>query len=454
MSEEYIADYLSAVVPLLAWVQSNDWFDAYQAHFDYFYEELANTFGESVSDVLAYLPTPLWARATRCCFEDFLTTDYDSDPRNVLDHYLDVVGMDLEEADVDFLIAFRRSVVSVYHVIERTPFGTVTLRDVSGGTGPVEIEDENATAALVPGDTISTRIVTFNGMDYHAGSILVLSETILETFKEGFEGAVKEEINKLEKYLRKDLRQMNLARQRVIRSAAPVLAGMWVLSCLEALDDAPLIANDDESDAVFEATVSYSSTLESVIEWLDAHPDTDRPIDKEFLWFWLNDRENPDASMKAMVWISGDEIWLESSAASRIEEVAKILLVEFGDANAEIIIRVVGDDNDDEIDWDEDEQPASPLTDEEISAQRELIHQNMDVYLRQLLDMPVEELKNQVPREMAKSAKGRKRLIKWLSAVQETFRKAPAQACISDYDLSWIGKELNLDIDRQSSLFD
>ncbi len=107
MADEYVPSYATAVLPVFAWVQTNDWVDAFGAHVHEFYNGLVELFEEPANDVLEELPTPLWARAVRCCFDDFLTVEYEANPSNVLDHYIDEFGSGLESADADFLAAFR-----------------------------------------------------------------------------------------------------------------------------------------------------------------------------------------------------------------------------------------------------------------------------------------------------------------------------------------------------------
>lgn len=463
MGDEYVAGYDTAVLPVLAWVNSNDWMETFGAHTGDFYRELVEAVEAPVFDILAQLPTPLWARAARCCFDDFLTVEYDTSPTNALDQYLDDVGMDLADADVDFLIAFRTSVVRVYYVVDRIPYGSVVLRDLSGGTGPIQIEDEMLTAALSAGDNIATRIVTVKDRDYLAGSILVLADETLEIFKQAFEAAFKEEMRSVEKYLQKDLRQRNLARQRVLKGAAAAVSGMWVANVLAALEDTAPLANEDDPETVFQATIPYDSKLEKIVDCLEAHTDLDRPIPKEFFWLWHTDRTDPEASLKAMVWISGPDIYLESCERGRIEEAVATLSGLLGDSVEEATIEEIGADIDGWEDLDEDEEEddeddewllPAPSTDEEELVFRKRIHSFLDHQFRSVLDNPVPELKEQVPRELAKTVKGRKQLSKWLASVEARLRADTDQVGLADYDTKWMWKELGIETQRQSSLFE
>jgi hypothetical protein len=460
VSERYEAEYATAVMPILAWVSSNHWMDVYENYTHNFYSDLTDVFDAPIEEILAALPTPLWARAARCSFDDFLTEKFEPSPSNALDQYLDEIGMDLEEADVDFLIAFRTSVVRVYHVVSRTPYESVILRDLTGGAKPVQIEDEMLTAALSTGDNIATRIVTIKDKDYLAGSILVLSDEMLETFKHGFELAFKDEMRSVEKCLQKDVRQKNIVRQRVLRGAARAVSAMWVASVLLALKESPLAANEDDPDTSFQATIPYDSELEPIVECLDAHPDLERPIANEFLWLWHGDRADPETSLKAMVWFSGQDICFESCERSRIEEAIGILRGLLGDFLGEATIEEVDSEIEGwgELDEEEDEEDAGPfpgpMPDEDESAFRKRIHEYLDDQFRSLLENPVPELGERVPRELAKTVKGRNRLRKWLASVEGRLRSSTDQFGIADYDLKWIWKELGMEAERQCSLFD
>ncbi len=465
MADEYVPSYATAVLPVFAWVQTNDWVDAFGAHVHEFYNGLVELFEEPANDVLEELPTPLWARAVRCCFDDFLTVEYEANPSNVLDHYIDEFGSGLESADADFLAAFRNSVVRVYYVDGRTPDESVVLREVSSGARSVQIEDELLTAALTGGDTIATRIVTVGDKDYLAGSVLVLGEAALEGFKEWFETAFKEEMRTVEKYLQTDLRTRNAVRQRLLTGTSSAVSNMWVTTVLATLMDTAPLANDDDPDTVFQASIGYESEIEPLVEYLEAHPDLDRPLPKELLWLWHTDGADPEASVKAMIWISGPEIVLESCARSRIEAAVGTLLDVLGGAAGEVKIREIErevevrfdlDEEEDDEEEGEDEPWPVPalLPGEDESALHERIHAFLDHQIGTTLDHPVSELRDQIPRELAKTAKGRKQLTKWLASLEARLRAHSEDLGLPGYDFTWMWKELGLESHRQSSLFE
>ena len=64
------------------------------------------------------------------------------------------------------------------------------------------------------------------------------------------------------------------------------------------------------------------------------------------------------------------------------------------------------------------------------------------------------ELKDLVPRELAKTAKGRKQLIKWLTLLEARLGASMDPVGLADYDLRWMWQELGIDEHRQSSLFE
>ncbi len=453
-----MASYDTAVLPVFGWVNSNDWIEAYQSHFEDFFGEIAEVTGAPIQAILGELPMVLWARAARCGFEDFLNTQYEGSPSNPLDHYLSEVGMDLAEADVDFLVAFRNSMIRVYDVVDRIPYDKVVLRDLADGASLTQIEDEMLTAPLSAGDHIATRIVTVAGKAYLAGAILVLSDETLENYKTAFEYAFKEEMRNVEKYLQKDLRQRNIIRQRVLEAAGPMISGMWLASILSDLGDSLLLSKADEPESTFQAIISYDLQLESLLELLDAHPDLERALRGEFFWLWHTDRSTPGSILKAIVWLSGPEILVESSNAGRLDEAVNSLAELLGDSFLEASIRQLDDelDEDDEEDDDDEDFPLlpMPLNDEEASVFRGRVHNYLDEHYRSLLDSPVEELNDRIPRELAKTAKGQKQLNKWLQSTEAQLHANTDQIGLADYDLRWIWKELGIESMRQSSLFE
>lgn len=460
MTEQYVAGYDSAVFPVLDWILSSDWADTYKDHLEEFFKGLSETVEVPVQAILAELPTPLWARAARCCFEDFLNTEYEATPSNALDQYLDEVGSNLSNEDVDYLVAFRTSIVRVYLVVSRTPYESVVLRDIADGTREIQIEDLMSTAALSAGDHIATRIVTVAGKDHLAGAILVLNALTLEAYKEGFEVAFKEELRSLEKYLQKDLRQRNIVRQRVLQETGPIVSGLWVMTILATLDESAPFANEDDPETLFQAVIPYNSQLETIVDVLDTLPDLDRPFEGELIWNWHTDRLNPDASLKALVWISGPDICLESCEQTRLADVVAILKGLLGESIGEARIWEPSAEFDDiedlEDDNEEDEDPFFdlPMDEAELLVFRAKLHQYLDDNYLSLLDSPVPELDGQVPRELAKTKKGQKKLSKWLVSLEASLLSNADFVGVADYDFSWLYKELGMASDPQSSLLE
>ena len=70
---------------------------------------------------------------------------------------------------------------------------------------------------------------------------------------------------------------------------------------------------------------------------------------QEYFWAWHSDRSNPDASLKATVWLSEPDICLESCEQERIEDAIRVLEELFGDLIEDVDIEeiLVEDDGDD-----------------------------------------------------------------------------------------------------------
>jgi hypothetical protein len=460
MSEEYVPDYASAVMPVLGWIMSNDWMGRYSSYFGQFFGPLGDMIGGSVEEIVGELPTPFFARAARCVYDDFLTVEFEPDRSNVLDEYLSEVGPELPEADVDFLLAFRRSFVTVYHVVDRTPYKSVVLREMSGVDRPILIEDELLTCGLSPGDKIATRIVTMNGIDHLAGSILVLDQDTLAAVDHMFEIAFKESMREVPKYLRNNPEQKGFVRQRVLREAGPIISGFWVVSVLATFENL-VLANEDDPETCFQGMITFDSEWEPIIECLDSHPELERPRAQEYFWIWRMSQEDPKASLKAHIWLSGTEIILEACELSRVEEATESLAKLIGDAVVEVMIGEV--DNEIE-DFDESVEDGAapedewlkplPMSDEEERAYRQRVHAFLDHQLGTGLDSPLTELNNRIPRKLATTVKGRKQLTEWLTKMEAQFKSDTSPMGLAEYDLGWIWKELGIESHRQSNLFE
>ncbi len=466
MNDVEIEGPIPPIVGFMNWMPGTDWVASFQDHCGEFFFELEDIFKAPSNEVVAMLPTYLWTRAMGLCVEDFATVEYNETPSNPLDQYLEEEGESLDEISVEILIRLRSSTVHLYSVVDRTVGGLVELKDLTGDPTPIFIEDDWSTAFLQSGDRIATRIAKFEGKHILVGTVLALSQLEADTFLEGFQTAVKEELRQVPKYLQKDMRQKNLARQRVLRDMATVFAVLWIMEMFRGLDSLEEFVAEDEPDDLYEATFPLRISPESVKRYLDSQDEIDHPVSKEAIWFWVEDRANPEAGLRATIWLGPENLMVESCYLSRLLDAIHLLQesfpVELGEPTLRDVNAHLGGmaaQFADEEDVEDDEHNVGPLIPmprpgEDVEAFRQRMHAFLTEIYGKILDEEHVGLGNKVPRELATTSKGRKQLSKWLTSVESKYHSDPSNPGMGDYDMRWMWKELGIESQYQNSLFD
>src|SRR4051794_31453677 len=97
------------------------------------------------------------AQLIGCAFEDFLTREFGPDGRNIVDGYLERRGWTEPVAAKRHLQALRRSVMSVYEVVDTTPGSHFVARDLVRGGEPVRVRDKLGSRSVARWDRLPAR---------------------------------------------------------------------------------------------------------------------------------------------------------------------------------------------------------------------------------------------------------------------------------------------------------
>jgi hypothetical protein len=89
----------------------------------------------------------------------------------------------------------------------------------------------------------------------------------------------------------------------------------------------------------------------------------------------------------------------------------------------------------------EEPPPPSGLSEEE---ERKFVHETLDRHYRAVLDQPVPALGDVSPRESAKTAEGRERLVGWLKGLENSNAQLGSGSAMASYDASWLWEELGV----------
>lgn len=74
--------------------------------------------------------------------------------------------------------------------------------------------------------------------------------------------------------------------------------------------------------------------------------------------------------------------------------------------------------------------------------ERNILHANLERHYANLLDEPVPTLGNITPRQAAKTAKGRQKLVNWLKYLENSAAKD--MSSMGGYDLTWMWSGLGI----------
>ena len=75
---------------------------------------------------------------------------------------------------------------------------------------------------------------------------------------------------------------------------------------------------------------------------------------------------------------------------------------------------------------------------------RSIVHEMIDRYYRRLLDEPIPLLGHVAPRECAKSAEGRRKLVAWLKNLENHAAQHDPPDPMAGYDATWLWEELGV----------
>ncbi|MBI3760179.1 MAG: hypothetical protein HY269_10575, partial [Deltaproteobacteria bacterium] len=89
---------------------------------------------------------------------------------------------------------------------------------------------------------------------------------------------------------------------------------------------------------------------------------------------------------------------------------------------------------------------SPPLPPDEL---KKVVHQGLTDHYRRTLDEPVPALGNRAPRQAAKTAKGRDKVVAWLKLLENSSGRHEPDDPMASYDFTWMWEELGVAEHRQ-----
>jgi hypothetical protein len=450
---------VNSLAGLMKWLGRDEWRDAFNeildrhlrppcVKADISLDELPSLLDEHHSNVL-------WG----CAFEDLLARDLD-DGRNIVDDYLKRRGWKESASNKAYMAALRGSLMSLYEISDIVPEESFLAQDLVRGGEPIRVSERLATRSLKPWDRLAARMVRMGARTEMAGGALPFdynaSETLLRTLRQAGKNARKGIAER-----GKATAANALSDSELLRTSAFVFTNVWLDDALQRILNpiVPSIRNTEGDELIF-TTVSYPLNPEVNAETIRralASTAVLRAGSPTF-WNWIEPRKRrsrkPVADVQKFTTTLDDGSLVLGSLELKdnmlIFEANSQQRAERGRALFEPILgRLVGEPS---IETRTVEQlMASPPAKSKAASsglspaeERAAVREGLDRHYMNVLDEPVPMLSNKTPRQCARTAKGREKLVVWLKYIENQSAKHGVGSPEVNYDLSWLWAELGV----------
>ncbi len=402
-------------------------------------DDLAKLLGEQWSGVL-------WG----CGFEDFLSRQYEDG--NIVDLYLKRRGWKETVLNRAYFAALRDAAVSLYEVSDVEPGTSMVLRDLLSDAAPVTVREKSASRTLKQWDRISVRVVPERDHHVISGALLPFRAEAVDFLFAGLRDALK--LKKRE--------ALRLSRDQLL-GCAPIFTSAWLFIEIDrALTPAqPHFTNSDGDDVLFHDLrfgLAAGVTQKAIAERLD-RVESFLPAGAKF-WNWQSarktrggkagggimlDTQMGGATVLGSLEMKGKTLLVTVNSAERAAKVEALICGAAGDLLRSPLttLRTV-----DQMQADQRRDGPRNGADEippEIA--RQLMQEHLDKHYRETLDAPIPALGGKSPRQVARSAIGRQKVIDWLKLLENRTAKH-GDGPIAEYDFRWMWAELGLERDQ------
>jgi len=451
---------------LMEWSRRAEWLGPFNEVLDRHVGAVCAKMGVTIEELPELIGdhfSVLWG----CVFEDFLARDLD-DGRNVVDHYLKRRGWKESASNKAYMMALRSSVMSLYEVSGIVRDESFLARDLVRGGEPVRVSERMGTHYLKPWDRIAARIVKIGAANQMAGGALPfdynVSEAVLMALRRAG-GKARKEADKLAREIGrsndKAIIDAALSETEILRASAFVFTNFWLDDVLERVLNRtlPRMCNTDGDELVF-TTVRYplnsEATVPAIGAALAAIPAL-RP-ESETVWNWVELRKLPRRKRKdshTFVTTLGDgstvlgtvelkdgALVLETNSPQRAARGRALIEPVLGGlAGRPLVESRTPEELMTSPPAKRSRPPSSGLTPD---AERAVIHAYLDEHYLSLLDEPVAMLGNVTPRQAAKTAKGRAKLVTWLKYLENSAARHKPGDPMAGYDFAWLWETLGI----------
>jgi hypothetical protein len=453
---------------LIKWVHRDEWRGAFDDVFQRHVGPACRGAGIELDELAQIIGDHGVSNLWGCAFEDFVSSG--PDERNVAIEYLKRRGWKESAGTRAYVEALRRSMMSLYEVSDIVVGESFLARDLVRGGEPVRVFERSATRSLKQWDRIAARIVTVLGKTQITGALLAFDHRLADEALASIERVRKKaraEALKLSQALGRATDEDALAPitgvDEVLAGAAFMFSALWLDDVLRrALNPTlPEMQNTDGEPLEF-ITLHFPLLSKAKLPAIRSALDAVRALSKEndSFWNWLETTKktgkarvrkaanaqtfsttmDSGATVLGNVEITGKAVTLSVNSQGRATR-GQAMLEEAleGLVRAPLLERQTVEQMMASTPRRSSEPP--PLPPEEL---KRVVHQGLTDHYRRTLDEPIPALGNRSPRQAAKTAKGRDKVIAWLKMLENDSGRQDPDDPMASYDFAWMWEELGL----------
>ena len=437
---------------MMTFLARDEWRGCFEEVFDDHFGPVLEA-GDMEFDDLAEILSDDWAMTLwGCAFEDFLTQEFDVEGGNIVDEYLKRRGWKEGAQTKANMKAQRTSVMSLYEVSDIVPGKSLMARDLIRGGEPVAVSEGTAKQTLKQWDRIAARIVPVLGKNIFAGGLLPYTPQATDALFDGLRQV----------FGKRGAKKLPAIADQDLQSVVSMFTLSWLFDTLDRAMRLPPMQNSDGDDLMFHDVrfpLANGVTQKEVAAQVNAIPAMAQENAK--FWNWLEDRPKGrrkakqddalsfDATMDnglrvlGNVELKGRFLHLSTNSAARAEKGTVLIRQALGDIVGTSLTEICT------VEQMMAERPprerGEAASDVPPEIAEQVVHQFMDRQYRETLDQPVGMLGNKTPRQAAKSAAGRQKVVEWLKYLENQSANQPDRADpMATYSFEWMWKELGV----------